>query len=336
VGYSVAVVVHNCVVMKKADAIEQTLDRLAGLRTQSDPSAIALELRKALRDRSNLVVAKAGKMAGELRVMEVVPDLVAAFERLMGNPAKLDKRCAATFEIAVALYAVDYTEPEVYLRGIKHVQMEASFGPQVDEGAKLRAQCALGLVRTRHPEAMSFVAEVLADKEAHARVGAIRALATNGGDAGVLLLRYKALMGDEDPEVLAECFTGLLTADFAKSLKFVARFVDDVSPEVSETAILAIGSQRRVEAFEVLRDKWERSVYSEIRGTLLTAIAMVRVDEATEFLVDLLQTAATPTAVEIVKVLAAYHRQDRVRERVKKVVEETAGTELREAFRETW
>lgn len=308
--------------MKKVDPIEQALDRLAALRLESDAAAAAAELRKALKDRSNLVVAKAAKIAGELRVVEAIPDLVAAFERRMANPAKLDKRCAACFEIATALYAMDYTEPDVYLRGIRHVQMEASFGPPVDEAAKLRAQCALGLARTRHPEALTAVAELLADKQAHARVGAIRALATNGGESGILLLRFKALTGDEDPEVLAECFIGLLAANFGRSLPFVSKFMDNESEEVSQSAILAIGSQRRVEAFEILREKWERSVHSDIRGTLLTAIAMVRVDEATDFLIDLLKSAATPTAVEVIRLLAAYHSEDRVQELVKKVVEE--------------
>ena len=322
--------------MKKPDPIEQALDRLTELRSETDAKTIAAELRRALKDRSNLVIAKAAKLTGEFRVVEVVPELVSAFERLMANPAKLDKRCAATFEITTALYALDYTEPEVYLKGIRHVQMEASFGPPVDEAAKLRAQCALGLVRTRHPQAMTAVAELLADKQPHARIGAIRALATNGGESGVLLLRYKSLIGDDDPEVLAECFSGLLASDFTRSLPFVAAFMDGEDEDVSQSAILAIGSLRRVEAFEVLREKWNRSVFSEIRGTLLTAIAMVRVDEATDFLIDLLESSATPTAIEVVKVLAAYHREDRVREKVKKLVDARGNVELRSTFAEAF
>jgi HEAT repeat protein len=322
--------------MKKPDPIEQRIDRLTELRAEPNLTAVAAELSKALNDRSNLVVAKAAKIGGELRLLEVVPGLVAAFERLMANPAKLDRRCVATFEIATALHALDYMDPDVYRRGIRHVQMEGSFGPPVDVAAKLRAQCALGLARTTHPEALTAVTELLADKEPHARIGAIRALATNGGEAGALLLRFKAMTGDDDAEVLAECFLGLLSADFDRSLAFVSRFMDGDSPEVSESATLAIGSQRRVEAFAVLREKWDRSVYSEMRKTLLTAMAMVRIDEATEFLIDLLDSAATPTAVEVVRVLAAYHREDRVRERVMKVVEERGNPELRAALREWW
>jgi HEAT repeat protein len=254
----------------------------------------------------------------------------------MTNPAKLDKRCTATFEIATALHAMDCTEPDVYLSGIRHVQLEPSFGPPVDEAAKLRAQCALGLLRTRHPDALTMVTDLLADREAHARVGAIRALATNGGESGVMLLRFKALTGDKDPEVLAECFGGLLAADFPRSLPFVAKFMDDESPEVNESAILAIGSQRRIEAFEILREKWERSVLSEMRKPLMTAMAMVRVDEATDFLIELLESALTPTAVEVLRVLAAYHPEDRVRARVKKLVDTRASTELSAVYRDVW
>lgn len=322
--------------MKKADPTELALDRLTQLRTESDSAAVTGELRRALKDRSNLVVAKAAKIAGELRVAEIVPELVAAFARLMTNPSKMDKRCAATFEIATALHAMDFTEPDVYLRGIRHVQLEASFGPPVDEAAKLRAQCALGLMRTTHPDALIAVTELLADKEPHARIGAIRALATNGGEAGVLVLRFKALTGDQDAEVLTECFSSLLAADFSRSLPLLAKFMDDESPDIYESAILAIGTQRRSEAFEVLREKWERSVYSDMQKTLLTAIAMVRVDEAADFLIDLLESAAAPTAVQVLRILAAYHSEGQVRERVKQVVEARGSIELRAAFREMW
>ena len=80
------------VAVKKPDPIEQALARLTELRAETDAKAIAVELRRALKDRSNLVVAKAAKLAGELRVSEVVADLVAAFGRLMANPAKLCRR----------------------------------------------------------------------------------------------------------------------------------------------------------------------------------------------------------------------------------------------------
>ena len=322
--------------MKKPDDVELALDRLAALRSEPDRSMVAAELRKAVKDRSNLVVAKAASIAGELRITELMSDLVAAFVRLMANPAKLDKRCAATFAIAGGLHAMDYTESDIYLRGIRHVQKEGSFGPPVDEAAKLRAQCALGLVRTSHPDALVVVADLLADEEPHARVGAVRALAANGGEAGVMLLRYKALTGDKDQEVVAECFAGLLSADFSRSLPFVAKFMDADDPETCESAILAIGSLRHSEAFAALHEKWERTVDPEIRSALLTAFATMRLEEATNFLLELLETASAPTAVAVVKVLAAYHREERVRAKIASIVESRSTPELRQALREHW
>jgi HEAT repeat protein len=323
--------------MKKPDPIEHSLERLSQLRNQTDAPSVASELRQALTNRSNLVVAKAAKVAGELRASAVLPDLLSAFNRLMKDPGKLDKRCAAVTEIVTALYELDYTEPGVYLCGIVHVQMEASFGPPVDEAAKLRAQCALGLGRTRHPDALLLVAELLADREPHARIGAIRALTANGGDGGLMLLRYKAVAGDTDPEVLSECFVGLLDSDFSRSLPFISRFIDSEDSSTSEAAILAIGSQRRAEAFRVLREKWDRSVSADIRKTLLTAIAMVRIDEATDFLFGLLESHSTsPTGLEVIRVLAAYHREQRIRDRLEGIVHKTGESALRDALRKYW
>lgn len=320
--------------MKKPDPIEAALDHLSALRDETNPSLVAAELRKALKDRSNLVVAKAAKLAGELRIADVVPDLVSAFDRLMKNPAELDKRCEGTFAIAMALHALDYIEPDVYRAGIRHIQFEPSFGPPVDEAAKLRAQCALGLVRTRDPQALITVAELLADPQPHARLGAVRALASNGGEGGIMLLRYKALIGDKDPDVFAECLSGLLAADFANSLPFVARFMDSDDADLGESAVLAIASQRRTEAFAALREKWDRSVHLDIRKALLTAMATMRIEEATDFLIDLLQSAATSTAAEIVRALGAYHREERIRERIQAIVENGGNPELRAIFRE--
>src|SRR6201999_1063758 len=102
------------------------------------------------KNRSNLVIAKAAKLVGELKLSELMPDLVAAFDRMWVNPAKLDKRCAAITEIVSALYELDYAEPDVYARAIRHVQKEASFGPPVDTAALLRGMSAQGLLRTPH------------------------------------------------------------------------------------------------------------------------------------------------------------------------------------------
>ncbi|MBZ5525444.1 MAG: hypothetical protein LAP21_24735 [Acidobacteriia bacterium] len=320
--------------MKKPDPIEQALDRLSALRSEAAaPGALAQELRKFLSNKSNLVVAKAAKIAGELRSEKFIPDLAAAFERLMANPQKLDKGCAAVTEISGALYELDYLEPEIYLRGIHHVQMEGAFGPPVDVASKLRALSALGLARTRYPHALEEVVSLLVDREPEARIGAVRALASNGGEAGVLLLRLKVLNGDPEPDVMAECFSGLLAAAPERSLQFVAGYADAEDEAVAEAAILSLGTSRRPAAFDLLKEKWERSAGGPLRKTLLLAMALTRAEAAIKFLVALLGSASVQTAKETITALALYRDNERIRQLIEAAVSRRGEKQLIEAFR---
>lgn len=280
---------------------------------------MAAEFKAFLKNRSNLVVAKAAKVACQARATDLVPDLVAAFHRLMQNPAKLDKGCAATTEIVNALYELDYVEPEIYLQGIHHVQMEGSFGPPVDAAAKLRAISALALARTAHPAALDEVVSLLVDEWPDARVGAVRALAVNGGPAGALLLKLKLLTGDSEPDVLAECFSGLLTAAPERSLRLVEGFVDSEDIAVAEAALLALGASRLAAAFDLLKARWETAA-SPLRKTVLLAIAMVRSDCAIEFLLALLAKCSVATAKDVLAALALFRDNEKTRNRVESVV----------------
>ena len=87
--------------------------------------------------------------------------------------------------------------------------------------AKLRGVCAQGLLRTRYPNALDEVVPLLLDREPETRLGAVKTLATNGGEAGGLLLKMKVYTGDQQPEVLGECFAGLLAAASERSVTFV-------------------------------------------------------------------------------------------------------------------
>lgn len=320
--------------MRKPDPTEQALDRLSALRTSSEESAaIARELKAFLKNRSNLVVAKAAKISGELRLTELTSELVAAFERLMKDPAKLDKGCAATTEIVGTLYELDYIEPEIYLTGIHHVQMEGSFGPPVDVAARLRGLSAMGLVRTRFGNALDEVVSLLVDPWTEARMGAVRALATNAGEAGALLLKLKILTGETEPDVLAECFSGLLEAAPERSLPLVAKFAESDDLAVAEAALLAIGSTHRSDALKLLTEKWHRSAGSSLRKILLLSIAMVRSDAAIAFLVSLLDTCGGQTANDVITALAIFRENGKVRDSVEAAVARRKERVLIEAFR---
>jgi len=318
--------------LKKPDPVEQALDRLAALKTEAAGPAVVAELKAFLKNRSNLVVAKAAKGVSHVRAVELVPELVAAFQRLMQNPAKLDKACAATTEIVNALYELDYVGPEVFLQGIHHVQMEGSFGPPVDAAAKLRAISALALARTAHPAALDEVVSLLVDKWPEARVGAVRALAVNGGPAGALLLKLKLLTGDTEPDVLTECFSGLLTAAPERSLPLIAGFVDSDDIAVAEGALLALGASRLPEAFDFLKARWERTAGGPLRKTLVVAIGMVRSDAAVEFLLALLAECSPAIAKDVLAGLALFRDNEKIRSRVEGVVARRNEKSLSEVF----
>jgi hypothetical protein len=318
--------------MSKADPIESALQAVGALRHAGSPDQAESELRKYLGNRSNLVVAKAAKVAGELRVSSTVPQLVAAFERLMKDPAKLDKRCAALTEIVVALYELDYTEPEVYLRGLHHVQMEPSFGEPVDAAAALRGISAQGLLRTRYPQALAETLPLLLDPEPPARVGAVRAFGSNGGDAGLLLLRFKVLTGDAEPEVLGECFSALLTSD--GGLAFVTPLIEHENAEIGEAAIWALGQSRLATAFAVLEEKWGRTADRALRKVLAAAMAASRLPEAIEFLCSQLRDASVSAANDVLDALAPYAASATTTEAVRSAVEARGQKPLIETFQQ--
>ena len=321
--------------MRKPDPIEQALDRLSTLRSGGASSPdVAAELKRFLHHKSNLVVAKAAKTTGHLRSSQLISDLVAAFERLMSDAPKLDKGCAATTEIVSALYEMDHLEPEVYLKAIHHVQFEGSFGPPVDVAARLRSVSALGPVRTRYPYALDEVVSLLVDSVPQARVGAVRALASNGGEAGTLLLKLKVLAGDDEPDVIAECFSGLLASPSERSLLFVAQYADADDPAIGEAALLAIGSSRHPAAFNLLKEKWERSAGSALRKTLLLALAITRSEAAIAFLISLLESGNAQTAKASLTALAIYRDNEKVRRSVEEAVSRRGDKSLAEALRQ--
>lgn len=318
--------------LKKPDPVEQALDRLAALKNEAAGPAVAAELKVFLKNRSNLVVAKAAKLVCRAHAMELIPDLVAAFHRFMQNPSKLDKGCAAATEIVGALYELDYAEPEVYLLGIHHVQMEGSFGPPVDAAAKLRGVSALALARTRYPVALDEIVSLLVDEWPEARIGAVRAMAVSGGPAGALLLKLKILTGESEPDVLAECFSGLLTVAPESSLPFVAGFSDSENIAVAEAALLALGSSRLPEALDLLKARWEKTAGSPLRKTVLLAIAMIRSDAAIEFLLALLAECTPIMARDVLAGLALFRDNEKVRTQVESVVEQRNEKSVREIF----
>ena len=303
---------------RKVSSLEEQLDRLAELRGQPPSPEGRAEAAKYLNSKMNLVAAKAARIAGEWQLADLTPELVAAFDRFMVKPETTDKRCAAKIEILKALCKLEYSSPSVFRRGLQHIQMEPTWGGSVDTAAEVRALGAMGLAQTDYPEALEEILPLLLDPERDARIGALRAIAASGLPGGVLLLRLKALSCDE-PEVLGECFAALLRAAPAPSPEFVAKFLDHREEAVVEAAALALGDSRLEGALAVLRDAFERTRALPLRRrTLLLAIALLRRENAIDYLLDLVQNGEVQTSADAVAALAMYEKDPNLQERLER------------------
>jgi HEAT repeat protein len=299
---------------------EDCLDALTRLRDTLPAPAARAELERYLAHKSNQVVAKAAKLVADCELHDLSPALVEAFHRFMRDPATSDRGCAAKTGIVRALEALGAAEDAVFLAGIRHVQMEGSFGPPVDTAPALRAASAMGLVHMNHPGAVLEIVTLLMDREPDARIGAVRALAWAGGPEAVPLLRLKVLQPDPSVDVRAECFTALLALAPGLSLDFVAAYLDAPDPAIVEAAALALGDSRQPAAIDALKSKWERCPLDPLRRALLTGLAVAREESAFDFLFSLVENANEKTAGEALSALAMYRHDERIRSRVATLV----------------
>jgi hypothetical protein len=318
--------------MAKGPSTEDALAAIHAIRQSPEKYDAKRDLAPFLRHKSNHVIAAAAATIERLEATALAPDLVDGFERLMGNPAKLDAGCKALIAIVQALVQLEDPAAKVYFAGIRHVQMEGSFGLPVDAAAPLRGLCARGLARMGHPGALLECITLLVDSKVPARTGAVRAIADSGRPDGVLLLRLKALVGDEEIEVTGECFGALLSLDPAGSVEFVAKFLNSGADGSGEQAALALGESRLAAAFDVLRGAWLRGGAAEQRRTLLVAIAMLRSETALQFLLDRLADESGPGAADALAGLAFYARDEAVLARVEEIIRQRGEPALDAVF----
>jgi len=295
--------------LQELDALGASLD---------DPGAIA-RIRRYLGNRSSVVVARAAKLAAGMAEEELGTDLIAAFRRFMTDSAKTDRGCLAKLAIVEALRAVDDPDLDVFREGLSHVQLEPTWGGQADTAAGLRAACALGLVEAGVEGVLDDLAVLLADPEPDARLGAARALGACGPLA-TPLLRFKALAGDDQPLVTAECLSGLMSVAPEESFDFVAHLIDPARPELAGHAAMALAESHTPEAFEVLKRKWEDAFLPELRRELLLPIGLTRHDEAADFLLDVLASADLATGTAAIAALAIYKGDPGIAERAREAV----------------
>lgn len=255
-------------------------------------------------------------MTGDLEIDELVPDLRAAFHRLLEQPVKHDPGCAAKTAIARALQRGHAWEDALFRIGVRHVQREPVWGGSVDTACELRAVSALALLGLGHPDAASEIAELLADPEPAARAGAAQAIAASEDARFAPLLRHKILAGDPEPAVVAECLAALLRAEGEAALDFCARLLERADAARVELVATSLGESRLAGALAVLRGFWERTAAPDLRRTALLAIALLRGEAAHAFLLDVVADAPGHDARDAVAALAVFRDDETLRQRI--------------------
>jgi hypothetical protein len=315
---------------------EEQMAALDALKGQLiDAAAIAI-IRKALAGKSNFLAAKAARLAEDAELTSLLPDLIAAFERFFENAEKSDPQCWAKNAISRALPRLGCRDKEVFLRGLHSHQWEPTWGGKSDTAGTLRANCAHGLVACEglpNDELVLLLLDLLVDADKSVRAEVVGAMA-QAGEMAVPVLRLRALIPGEEPEVLAACFTALLAIDREGGIRFVSRFLaagDDAAGEAafalaethSPAALAALLQARRTVAHP---EPW-------FAGVLLSAIALTRLPEASEYLVGLIARDERDAPL-VIEALAKAAPGEELRGRIAKAVEEAGSPRLRKALSE--
>jgi HEAT repeats len=280
-------------------------------------------LRKGLADRVNVVVAKAAKIAGDRQFRELVPDLLSAFDRLFEQPVERDPQCWGKNAIAGALRDLEHRESAPFRRGIRHVQMEPVWGRHEDTAQPLRGICLLALVACTdiaRGEIFRCLVEALTEKEPVVRVEAVRGLAEMDGEEAALLLRMKARVGDEEPQIAGQVFDALWKVEGEAALPFVATFLESASGEIREEAALALGASRISGAVALLREACDRTRDPRFREVLFRALSLSRLPEALQFLGNILKTGRRADVKAVIEALELHRENPEIR----RLIEEAA------------
>jgi HEAT repeat protein len=289
-------------------------------------------IRAGLTSANNRVVELAARLVGEQGRTSLTDDLRAAYDRFLAAGENTDRGCLAKTAIVDALRLLNYDDADFFLAGIRFHQYDPGFGGSTDSAARLRALCGFALIQQSHPQAMSELVDLLSDAEKTARAGAARALAHGGGRESEWLLRLKISLGDKAPEVMGECFAGLLRLDPRQGIVRVAPFLSDPSEELACEAAIALGETRLPAALPYLQTQLLRTKSRDYTRTLLMAVGLLGTPEAIDHLLSVVEAGDYDVAVAAIDALGNCRDRTAIKERLDHIVNKPANARLRNAL----
>ena len=259
-------------------SLEDRLEALGALRGDPDSGVTLKTLREHLGLKQNMLVAKTARLAAEFGHTALVGEMQDAFERFLERPVETDSQCIAKNGIATALLELESPTPDLFRRGMRHIQMEPTWGGQVDTAIELRSNCVLGFAQTGG--ATLEILPLLLDPGLPVRLAAAQALGATATPAAEASLRLKALHGDPEPEVITQCCLELLRLSPRSSLLFVDDLLTHADASRRAALALALGESRLEEGVERLREMLAEAFDPEQRRAILLALVTSRRDEA--------------------------------------------------------
>jgi HEAT repeat protein len=133
------------------------------------------------------------------------------------------------------------------------------------------------------------------------------------GSEAALVLRLKARIGDEEPQVAGQVFDALLSIEGERALPLVAEYLDNGGSAVREEAALALGSSRLPSGWPLLQKAYAGARDFQFREVLLRAISLTRQQAAIEWLLGLVRTARRRDAIDAIHALALHCTSDEIR-----------------------
>jgi hypothetical protein len=161
---------------------------------------------------------------------------------------------------------------------------------------------------------------------------AARAIGNVGGVSAALLLRLRALVGNDEPEVLGEVYAALLSLEGAEAIPVVARYLE-AGDDLAAEAAYALAGVRTAEALAALLARLREGADAWFGSVLLSAVALTRLPEAMDFLVSLIARDASEAGAAI-EAIGRIAPNAEVRIRVEQAVEQADSPRLRKALQQ--
>lgn len=317
--------------MAQQKGIGTQLNELVKFGDRIDPNQAIAAIQCALLKGTAGNARQAAQLAQTHGFQQMIPDLQRSFNRFIGNEKSADSDCQTKLAIIEALRGLESRDDTPYRAAMCCYVPNRSTGKQTDKAAKLRIEAAHAHAEFGSQQEIEELSALLADPVSEVRYAAVRCLAALAGSLSCPFLRLKALIGDEsNPNITAACFEELLSCDTSKYIPFVSEFLDSPDAQVRAHAAISLGQSQSPVALDILIGKWKLCSDAEFSRDLLLAIAIIRIEKATGFLISLLRESGE-TAKAALESLSYCHAQG-TRERIEQTIAELDDQDLQRQF----